>query len=101
MNLDNTSGTAGVLRERRTRGAERRNDPPSSSSAPGDSGNGRPVYRIGGKVIRDQVSTKEPTDVGPGPKAEPERSTTPPAVTHSRTIRFPDEERIAEGDARE
>ena len=75
--------TIGVLRQRSRR-------IPSGQSTPNTQSGSvstftRPIYRIGGTVIRD--GTRSPTD-----GANSGSPGTPPAVAHQRTIRFPDED---------
>jgi hypothetical protein len=82
---------SGVLRERRK--ASRQSTPTSNSA----STSSRPIYRIGGKVIRDN-GTRTPTAM----EAESRAPSTPLAIAHGRTIRFPDEDptplTLSEGD---
>jgi hypothetical protein len=89
------SGAAGVLRERR----KRRQSPSalSGQSTPTNiSGatSARPIYRIGGTVIRDRSMDEAGESREGQPVAVPESSapSTPPTVAVERTIRFPDEE---------
>lgn len=81
---ERAEASSGVLRE------HRRQTPTSGQSTPATSSalTERPIYRIGGTVIRDRVSgTMTPVDDG-------EQSTPPDRVTQ-RTIRFPDETHVA------
>ncbi|KAG0648059.1 Na(+) H(+) antiporter 1 [Hyphodiscus hymeniophilus] len=76
------ASTSGVLRERR----KKRSPSTQSDRAPTPtpdlslaSSSTRPIYRIGGTIIRHG-------------EAESRAPSTPPAVSHERTIRFPDDE---------
>lgn len=89
------TSTSGVLRERRKRRSPSRQSTPATGSA---STSTRPIYRIGGTVLRDGTDWS----VGGGSggatprlglaEAESRAPSTPPAVAHERTIRFPDED---------
>jgi sodium/hydrogen antiporter len=78
---DRPEAAGGVLRERR-----RQQTPTSGQSTPAPSSapTERPLFRIGGTVIRDrETGMMTPVDDG-------ERSTPPDRIAN-RTIRFPDE----------
>ena len=68
-----------TFRERKKRRGERSGQSTPNTSA---STSTRPIYRIGGRVVRDGTATP----------AESCRPSTPPAVAANRTIRFPDDE---------
>ncbi|ELR06183.1 hypothetical protein VC83_00736 [Pseudogymnoascus destructans] len=77
---------ADILRERKKmRGEPSRQSTPNLSASTLTT---RPIYRIGGRVIRDG-------NTGTATTAESSRPSTPPAVVTNRTIRFPDDERPA------
>ncbi len=71
-----------VLRDRR------RKHNHSGQSTPRSASGHRPVYRIGGSVIRDSHTGGCTTPVG----LDTVRPSTPRAVAAERTIRFPDDE---------
>jgi hypothetical protein len=73
----------GVLRERRRRNNGSGQSTPARSVSRSGTASEKPIFGIGGSVIRDRFSgTITPRDDG---------STTPPATAANRTIRFPDE----------
>jgi hypothetical protein len=73
---------ADILRERKKRRGE---SSATSTLNPSAATLTRPIYRIGGRVIRDRRT-------GTDTPADSIRPSTPPAVAASRTIRFPDDE---------
>lgn len=82
------SSTTGVLRERRRMRSPSQSSPSRQSGRTTPTVNStststRPIYRIGGAVIREPATPAE---------AESRAPSTPPAVAHERTIRFPDED---------
>ena len=85
------TSTSGVLRERRKRKSPSRTSPPRQSTPTTSSGasSSRPIYRIGGTVIRDKGTGTPWLGLS---EAESRAPSTPPAVAHERTIRFPDED---------
>lgn len=86
---DRDSGgfTAGVLRERRRRNPNLDSGPALSASNTGTTVE-RPIFRIGGTVIRDRSRNEGlATPLELGPSVEALNLNAPP----NRTIRFPDE----------
>jgi hypothetical protein len=82
------SSTSGVLRERRKRKSPPRQSGLSTPTTNSVSTSTRPIYRIGGTVLRDVNLNAS----GVGVEAESRSASTPPAVATERTIRFPDDE---------
>jgi sodium/hydrogen antiporter len=86
---ERAESSSGVLRERR------RQTPTSGQSTPAlpTSPTGRPIYKIGGTVIRDETSgTMTPVEDG--------EQSTPSDRVANRTIRFPDETHVVTNSGR-
>lgn len=95
------SSASGILRERRKRrspssqhqGSRSRphsseNNNNNNDAATSSTTTRRPAFRIGGSVIRDANARFGPNQG----EDEPRAPSTPPAVAHERTIRFPDDD---------
>jgi len=91
------SSAGGILRERRKRTSGHSTPIIHPNSAHGST---RPVYRIGGTVIRDGNGGRSEATTGPATPVEVEmgneieRAGTPRAGQFERTIRFPDDEPV-------
>lgn len=92
----NPTGIAGVLRERRRRRASPTALSGASTPTQSTATSSRPIYRIGGTVIRDREQESSSGDVplreGLRPAVAGDGTATPPQVAYGRTIRFPDEQ---------
>jgi hypothetical protein len=87
-----TSSIGGILRERRR---SKQSTPTGSRST-----SRRPIYKIGGSVIRTGNNTGTASGVNtPTVDLEPVRASTPPLP--GRTIRFPDESHVHGSPTRE
>ena len=84
------SSTTGVLRERRTRRSPSRQSGRSTPTTNSASTATRPIYKIGGTVIRDANLNANVSGVRE--EGESLAPSTPPVVATERTIRFPDDD---------